>query len=176
MKRLSVLLLALLLCAVACAEGGLNVEVIKIDGVSVVVLTPEETVQFACMMFMADAQTAVLALPQSLTIIGEEAFAGIAAERVDVTENVVSIERRAFADCMGLREITIPATVFSIDDHALDGCGDVTVYGAQGSEAERFAHATGFAFVDPDAEPVTPAEPAPVMEAAAAELPFVPAD
>ena len=178
MKRVTAILLALLLglCCAAFAEENANIEVIRVDGVSVIVLTPNETAQFARMMFMAKAANAGFVLPQSLTIIGEEAFADIAAEGVDVTENVVSIESRAFADCVDLREITIPATVLSIDDHALDGCGDVTVYGAQGSEAERFAHAAGFAFVDPDAEPATPAEPAPVMEAAAAELPFVPAD
>ena len=173
MKRLSVLLLALLLCAVACAEDGLNVEVIKIDGVSVVVLTPEETVQFARMMFMAKAADADFVLPQSLTIIGEEAFAGIAAERVDVTENVVSIESRAFADCGNLREIIIPSTVLSIDDHALSGCDNVTIYGTKGTEAERFANAAGFAFVDTD---VAKEAPEPAMEVSAIVLPFVPKD
>ena len=36
-------------------------------------------------------------------------FEGIAAENVEVTENVVAIEARAFADCLTLRQITIPA-------------------------------------------------------------------
>lgn len=179
MNKLSILLVAVILlclCSAALAEGGVNVEVIKMDGVSVVVLTPEETVQQARRLFMAksaEAQTPGFALPVSLTAIGEEAFAGIPAERVDVTESVVSIGSRAFADCARLKEITIPATVLSIDDHALEGCANVTVYGAKGSEAERFATAAGFTFVDPNAG--SGSSGAPASEAKAAELPFVPA-
>jgi hypothetical protein len=88
------------------------------------------------------------ALPASLTLIGENAFEGIAAQRVDVSESVVSIEKRAFADCKNLREIHIPAMVKSIDDTALAGCENVTVYGTTGSEAWRFANDAGFNFVD----------------------------
>ena len=167
--------LLLCLCAAACAEGSVNVEVIRVDGMSVVVLTPTETSANARRLFIAksgDAQAA-FALPVALTLIDEEAFEGIAAERVEVTENVVSIAARAFADCGNLREIVIPATVLSVDDHALDGCADVTVYGTSGTEAERFADAAGFTFVDPDTEPETPA---PVREAPPVVLPFVPAD
>ena len=87
-----------------------------------------------------------LTLPAGLTEIGEEAFAGIAAEYVQVTENVVSIGSRAFADCGNLRETAIPAGVQTIADDALSGCTDVTVYGKTGSEAQRFAEANGFAF------------------------------
>lgn len=90
-------------------------------------------------------------LPSELTEIGAEAFAGSAVERVEVGENVTAIGFRAFADCTALREIVIPASVTAINRHALEGCADVTVYGAAGSEAERFAVAAGWTFVDPDA-------------------------
>ena len=47
MKKLCILLVAALLlclCVSAWAEEGMRVEVIKMDGVSVVVLTPETTI------------------------------------------------------------------------------------------------------------------------------------
>ena len=171
MKKICILLALLLCLAVpALAEEGMNMEVIKMDGVSVVVFTPAETLRKA--RDMAEEKGAGFALPQMLTAIGEEAFAGIAAETVEVSENVVSIGPRAFADCKNLREIIIPATVTAIDDSALSGCENVTVYGVKGSEAERFATENGFAFAEigggtPENLPAAREEP-PV------QLPFVP--
>lgn len=160
MKKLSILLLAVLLlclCASAWAEDGVNIEVIKMDGVSVVVLTPESTMRRArSLMAPSEKKDADFALPESLTLIEEEAFAGIAAASVEVSDNVVAIEARAFADCKNLREITIPATVQKIDDHAFDGCEGVTVYGAKGTAAEKIANLCGFTFVDPSAQAETP--------------------
>ncbi len=86
-------------------------------------------------------------LPEFLTLIDECAFEGIAAGNVEVTENVVAIEARAFADCKNLRGIYIPATVVQIDDHAFDGCENVTVVGEKGTEAERIATLYGFTFI-----------------------------
>ena len=172
LKKLCVLLvLALLLCAgaAAWAEDGVDIEVIRVDGESVIVLTPRETVLRAqdlmVMTREADGSQSGFILPQSLTIIGEGAFEGIAAGCVEVSENVVSIEARAFADCKALREIHIPATVLKMSDQALEGCENVTVYGVKGSEAERFAQAAGFTFVEPSEEPSRPCEkPAPPVE------------
>jgi hypothetical protein len=127
-------------------------------------------------MQAGDVQSS-FALPAALTTIDEEAFAGIDAERVEVTENVVSIASRAFADCGNLREIKIPSTVLFVDDHALDGYTNVTVYGTKGTEAERFANAAGFTFVDPDMEPQTQGYPVvSKSDAPAVVLPFVTAD
>jgi hypothetical protein len=105
-----------------------------------------------------DEKQAGFVLPQFLTLIGESAFEGISAEIVEVTGNVAAIEARAFADCKSLREITIPASVKEIDDHAFDGCEGVTVYGTKGTEAERIANLCGFTFIDPDAQPEPPEE------------------
>ena len=174
MKKLCLILAAALLLALgvsAWAEEGVQVEVMKADGVSVVVLTPEETVRSARSMVMnaGDASRADFTLPQSLTLIEESAFEGIAAEIVEVSAQVVAIEARAFADCKALPEIHIPSTVLKVDDHALDGCENVTVYGEKGTEAERFAKAAGFEFVDPNAGQETPQQ-----KERPAELPLVP--
>lgn len=168
LKRIGIMLAAILLFCIewsaALAEDGVNVEVIRADGVSVVVLTPEAVILRARSLAKgpADERRADLILPEYLTLIEESAFEGIAAKRVEITENVAAIERRAFADCMNLREIRIPATVLKVDDRALEGCENVTVYGVKGTEAERFAKAAGFPFVDlnegPD-HPIHPSEP-----------------
>ena len=159
MKKTCALLLALLLClAVAArAESGVEVELIKMDGVSVVE-----------MVLIDDG----LKLPAGLTRIADEAFANIAAGSVEVSENVTAIGARAFADCKNLREIFIPASVQTIDDTALEGCGKVTVYGTRNTEAERFAQAMGFNFVDPVNDPPTPSNLI-VLEAPTVVLPFV---
>ena len=164
MKRVFaiILALALTLCGAALAEE----EIVRVDGVSVIVLTPEEP------LFSKGVAASDFVLPRMLTVIDEEAFVGISATQIEVSENVVSIGRNAFADCEYLRAITIPATVSSIDDTALSGCENVTVYGMRGSEAERFAAAAGFPFIDQSPEPIdTPSgkEQPPVV------LPFVPA-
>ena len=72
---------------------------------------------------------------------------GIPASHTEITENVKSIGARAFADCENLTGLVIPATVESIDDTALDGSVNATVYGEIGSEAQRFAEANGIDFV-----------------------------
>ncbi len=150
MKRLFVLVVVFLcLTAVVTAEGGVNIEVIRVDGVSVVLLTPESTMLRARSVAEDEAEDEIksMVLPEFLTLIEESAFEGIAAGNVEVTKNVVAIEARAFADCKNLRGIYIPATVVQIDDHAFDGCENVTVVGEKGTEAERIATLYGFTFI-----------------------------
>lgn len=180
MKKISILLVfALLLCLApaAQAEDGVQVEVMIADGMSVVMLTPEEMQLRANAVFLSAAPNGgggseSLALPAFLTLIEESAFEGIAAQSVEISENVVSIEKRAFADCKSLQEIHIPATVLKVDDLALEGCENVTVYGTAGSEAERFATAAGFDFVDPNGAEPPVEQPTGQMEAPVT-LPFV---
>ena len=163
MKRVFAILLALALtlCGAALAEE----EIVRVDGVSVIVLTPEEPV------FSKGVAASDFVLPRMLTVIDAEAFVGISATQIEVSENVVSIGRNAFADCENLRAITIPATVLSIDDTALSGCENVIVYGKRDSEAERFAAAAGVVFIDQSPDPIdlpSGKEQPPVV------LPFVP--
>ena len=145
MKKLCVLLvLALLLSLGASAFADNSVEILYMDGTPVAVespaLTAGETNAF-------NAPGAGLTLPAALVAIEEEAFAGIDAARVEITENVISIGPRAFADCKNLTELVIPATVQTIDDTALEGSENVTIYGESGSEAQRFADANSIPFV-----------------------------
>ena len=145
MKKLCFLLiLALLLSLGASAFADNSVEILYMDGTPVAVespsLTAGETNAF-------NAPGVGLTLPAALVAIEEEAFAGIDAGRVEITENVVSIGPRAFADCKNLTELVIPATVQRIADDALDGSLNVTIYGEADSEAQRFADANSLPFV-----------------------------
>ena len=158
MKKLCFLLiLALLLSLGASAFADNGVEILFMDGTPVVVespsLTAGETAAYS-------APGAGLTLPAALVAIEEEAFAGIDAARVEITENVVSIGPRAFADCKNLTELVIPATVQTIDDTALDGSLNVTIYGEADSEAQRFADANSIPFVPSnEVSPIIIAQP-----------------
>ena len=158
MKKLCVLLvLALLLSLSASAFADNSVEILYMDGTPVAVespaLTAGETNAF-------NAPGVGLTLPAALVAIEEEAFAGIDAGRVEITENVVSIGPRAFADCKNLTELVIPATVQTIDDTALDGSENVTIYGEADSEAQRFADANSIPFVPSnEVSPIIIAQP-----------------
>lgn len=142
MKKLCFLLiLALLLSlgASAGAEGG--VEIIIMDGVSVVAVSMDE---YAAEHVFGEAD---FVFPSMLLTIWDGAFEGISAERVKVSTNVSAIGARAFADCPNLTAILIPATVESIDNTALQGSEQVTVFGTEGSEAQRFADDNDIPFV-----------------------------
>ena len=158
MKKLCFLLiLALLLSLGASAFADNSVEILYMDGTPVAVespaLTAGETNAF-------HAPGAGITLPAALVAIEEEAFAGIDAGRVEITENVVSIGPRAFADCKNLTELVIPATVQTIDDTALDGSENVTIYGEADSEAQRFADANSIPFVPSnEVSPIIIAQP-----------------
>ena len=67
--------------------------------------------------FQSDSK---LVLPSALTVIGEEAFEGIAADTVIIPDGVTTIGPRAFANS-NVRQVVIPATVTSIGEGAFAG-------------------------------------------------------
>ena len=81
----------------------------------------------------------VLALPSGLRIIEEEAFAGVAAEKIVVPAGVRSIGSRAFADCPNLFVLELPEGITAFESDALAGCGPVMVFGQAGSDLEAYA-------------------------------------
>lgn len=148
MKKVCVLLALVLLLSLsssAWAEEDGWVEVIRMDGMSVVVLG-NNTMMTVDNVFLTGAMPGFV-LPKNLTTIGERAFEGIAAARVEISENVESIGPYAFADCENLRTVTIPASVTMIDETAFNGCEDVTIIGS-GDAAQAIAEYYSFTFVD----------------------------
>lgn len=86
-----------------------------------------------------------LQLPTYLTVIEEEAFAGIPAKWIKLSAKVTTIGPRAFADCMNLTEIYIPETATSISATAFEGVpAGLTIYTKSGSYAEFYATNNGY--------------------------------
>ena len=95
-------------------------------------------------------------IPDSVTFIEDGAFSGCTGlTSIDIPDSVTSIGGYAFHGCAGLMSTTIPDTVTSIGDEALGYYYDddwmkidgFTIYGYEGSEAERYAKDNEFTFV-----------------------------
>lgn len=83
-----------------------------------------------------------LVLPASLKSIRAEAFSRVSAAVVLLPQSVTSIGEYAFAYCPNLRQIYIPAGA-QIADTAFAGVTGLTIFGAAGSPAETFANRHG---------------------------------
>lgn len=62
-----------------------------------------------------------LVLPAAKTI-AQGALAGADCEKIVVSEGTTTIEARAFADCVRLREATLPTTLSTIGESAFENC------------------------------------------------------
>ena len=93
---------------------------------------------FALFFFPFSARA--LSFPEALTIIGEEAFAGVAAQKIIVPEGVTTIESRAFAGCPNLVEIELPTGIGNFAGDAFAKCThQVKVYGPADSYLAFYA-------------------------------------
>jgi len=87
-----------------------------------------------------------LILPEALTHIEEEAFMGGTFKYPRLSENVVYIGKRAFADCVDLARIYIPEKTTQIEPDAFEGVTELVICGVRNSYAETYAAEHGFAF------------------------------
>ena len=94
-----------------------------------------------------------LVLPASLTEIGEEAFAGVAAQRIDLPEGIESIGSRAFADSESLCFVVIPNVSVQIDSAAFQNSPYVRIAAPDGGTVKAFAINAGIPFIPLPAEP-----------------------
>ena len=77
--------------------------------------------------FYEDDTIISVAIPNSVTIIREEAFAYARnLKKVSIPDSVTTIEGRAFRDCTLLTGITIPDSVTKIGDGAFRSCDSLT--------------------------------------------------
>ena len=65
-------------------------------------------------------------IPNSVTSIGDYAFAGCSITSITIPNSVTSIGYGAFDTCSSLTSITIPNSVTSIGDEAFDNCSSLT--------------------------------------------------
>ncbi len=100
--------------------GGTVVIPAAIDGKPVV------GIGLLCVLLYARGLTSVT-IPDSVTSIGEYAFAGCTGlTSVTIGNSVTSIGISAFHDCTGLTSVTIPNSVTSIGYCAFYGCNGLT--------------------------------------------------
>ncbi len=85
-------------------------------------------------------------LPASLQFIDDEAFEGTALVNVVIPENVEYIGERAFSDIPTLRKVNIPEKTTTIAGSAFAGSSRVTITGAPGSYARKYARENGIPF------------------------------
>ena len=76
-------------------------------------------------------------LPASLTAVDEEAFEGVAAQTVLISDSCASIGDHAFRNCPNLWQIHIPADC-ALGEDVFSGCEQVFVYGTAGSPADTY--------------------------------------
>ena len=95
--------------------------------------------------------TAAFRTPDALTTIEEEAFAGIGAETVEISETVENIYNRAFADSR-VKTVIIRNSETRIDYNAFDGCGHITVYSVPDTPVFWWAYDHGYTFYPIDGE------------------------
>ena len=78
-------------------------------------------------------------IPTGTRTIGDNAFEGIAATVVEIPEDCTHIGNEAFRYCTQLTMIRIPAGC-QLGERVFDGCTKVYVFGAAGSDAERYCN------------------------------------
>ncbi len=89
----------------------------------------------------------VINIPDSVKTIGNSVFYGCTGlTKIIIPNSVTAIEFHTFLGCTNLTNITIPVTVTSIDKDAFIDCTKLTIYGSQGSIAEKYAKENGIPF------------------------------
>lgn len=86
-------------------------------------------------------------VPAMLKEIEAEAFAGIGAGSVMLTESVESVDAWAFENCPQLKTFIVCGAETEIDNRALSGCDEVIVCAPDGSPAEKYADYNKFSFI-----------------------------
>ena len=82
-------------------------------------------------------------LPESLTIIEEEAFYGSVIQGLIIPDSVKTIGPRAFANCLNLRGVELSSEIESIADDAFENCPNLTIFASRGSYAAMYAEDRG---------------------------------
>ena len=100
---------------------------------------------FLCLSVSGGAEG--FTLPASLQTIEEEAFAGTAIESLVFPETLTDVGDRAFADISALETVTIPTTEgLTVSDTAFEG-SDVLIRGEEGGYAQEWAERNGVPFL-----------------------------
>ena len=88
-----------------------------------------------------------LSMPDNLSKVGEQAFAGALADSIILNDGCTSIGPKAFADCSRLQFIFIPESVTSIAADAFEGSCQVVIYSPDCTFAAAYAAFYGIPWV-----------------------------
>ena len=120
-------------------------------GETTLTVTAESGVTASCPILVPEPPafgTPDLVLPARLQEILPYTFEGIAATVIRLPEGVTGIGDGAFANCGGLIQIYIPGSCVNFGEDVFDGCPEgLLIFGAAGSEAQRYAEDNGLTFV-----------------------------
>ena len=135
------------------------------------VTIPDSVTKIGFCAFAVCTGLTSITIPSSVTNIDSCAFQScVNLTSVTIPEGVAEIDDYTFENCKSLTSVTIPSSVKKIGDMAfgyiddLNKVSNFTIYGTNGTEAERYANENEFKFVgtaapvDPT-EPTTPSEP-----------------
>jgi hypothetical protein len=95
--------------------------------------------------FAGCSSLASVSIPNSVTTIGSDAFAGCSSlTDVTIPNRITSIGHDAFAYCTSLTNVTIPKSLTSIGDHAFTGCSSLALVYFQGNAPRLGAYVFGW--------------------------------
>lgn len=86
-------------------------------------------------------------VPSDVITIEPEAFSGIKAKRIKLSERIETIDSKAFSNCSSLTQIYIPSSCTTIALDAFEDVNGLMIFGNEGSYAESYAHNNGFVFM-----------------------------
>lgn len=69
----------------------------------------------------------IITIPSCVSVIGDEAFAGSDIIEVTLSEGLVKIGKRSFANCMDLDTINFPKSLHMIGDEAFINCSNLNI-------------------------------------------------
>jgi hypothetical protein len=81
----------------------------------------------------------VIRLPDAVTAVRAEAFAGFTASCLTIPAGTNAIDERDFCDNPQLKLVRFDTDTVSIDDAAFDGCGDIFFLCRENSDAHIYA-------------------------------------
>ena len=85
----------------------------------------------------------ILQLPDDLTEIGDEAFAGVEAQIIELPDGIGKIGSGAFRNCGQLVRINMPDSVIEIAGDAFENCPNVTLFCESENDAWQWAQDHG---------------------------------
>lgn len=87
-----------------------------------VIEIPEGIIKIGRSAFAGTENIQEIILPDSLEVIGEDAFSMSNIEEVEFGKGLIKIEQKAFSNCLSIKSMTLPKNLMSIGNGVFRGC------------------------------------------------------